>query len=113
MEQPNVTPRRDETGQPYVIGPLGSRLRLADLPSPENVRWVPRRKAELVAAVEGGLLQLPKALATYGITFEEFESWRQSLKGHGVPGLRSTRTQIYSNRRGSDAPRDGVGEPMS
>jgi len=35
----------------YVIGPDGSPLTVADLPSPETQRWVIRRKAEVVAAV--------------------------------------------------------------
>lgn len=43
-----------------VIGPLGEPLTLADLPSPDTRRWVVRRKAEVVAAVNGGLLTLAK-----------------------------------------------------
>ncbi len=39
-----------------VIGPLGEPLTLASLPPPETTRWVVRRKAEVVAAVNGGLL---------------------------------------------------------
>jgi len=39
-----------------VIGPEGTPLTLADLPKPNTVRWVIRRKAEVVAAVRGGLL---------------------------------------------------------
>ncbi|MBV1692223.1 DUF1153 domain-containing protein [Novosphingobium sp. G106] len=35
-----------------VIGPLGEPLSLATLPSPNTVRWVVRRKAEVVAAVD-------------------------------------------------------------
>jgi hypothetical protein len=36
----------------YVIGPDGSPLTLADLPAPGTTRWVIRRKAEIVAAVD-------------------------------------------------------------
>ena len=36
-----------------VIGPEGTPLTLADLPKPNTVRWVIRRKAEVVAAVRG------------------------------------------------------------
>ncbi|HAQ74876.1 MAG TPA: DUF1153 domain-containing protein, partial [Hyphomonas sp.] len=39
-----------------VPGPDGQMLTLADLPSPNISRWVTRRKAEVVAAVSGGLL---------------------------------------------------------
>ena len=38
-----------------VIGPLGESLTLDSLPSAETTRWVVRRKAEVVAAVAGGL----------------------------------------------------------
>ena len=37
----------------YVIGPDGSPLTIADLPAPGTKRWVIRRKAEVVAAVDG------------------------------------------------------------
>ncbi|MEM6584993.1 MAG: DUF1153 domain-containing protein, partial [Pseudomonadota bacterium] len=39
-----------------VIGPRGEPLTIADLPSPSTKRWDMRRKAEVVAAVNGGLL---------------------------------------------------------
>jgi hypothetical protein len=55
---------RDKTVQPmveYVIGIGGRRLTLANLPLPDTKRWVIRRKAEVVAAVGGGLLSLEEA----------------------------------------------------
>ena len=55
-----------------VIGPDGSPLTVENLPSPMTKRWVIRRKAELVAAVRGGLLSLEEACGRYGITTEEF-----------------------------------------
>ena len=45
----------------YVIGPDGSPLTIADLPPRNTRRWVIRRKAEVVAAVRGGLLSLEEA----------------------------------------------------
>ena len=42
----------------YVIGPDGSPLTVADLPPRDTKRWVIRRKAEVVAAVRGGLLSI-------------------------------------------------------
>ena len=56
----------------YVIGPDGSPLTLADLPPPSTRRWVIRRKAEVVAAVRGGLLSLDDACKRYTLTVEEF-----------------------------------------
>ena len=39
-----------------VIGPLGEPLTLESFPPPNANRWIIRRKAEVVAAVNGGLL---------------------------------------------------------
>src|SRR3546814_6536425 len=38
-----------------VVGPLGEPLTLESLPPVDTTRWVVRRKAEVVAAVNGGL----------------------------------------------------------
>jgi hypothetical protein len=54
----------------YVIGPDGSPLTLGDLPNPSTQRWVVRRKAEVVAAVRGGLLTLEQACQRYSLTVE-------------------------------------------
>ena len=78
-----------------VIGPEGTPLTLADLPKPNTVRWVIRRKAEVVAAVRGGLLTLDAALERYGLSAEEFMSWQRSIESHGIAGLRTTRVQQY------------------
>ncbi len=79
----------------YVIGPDGSPLTIADLPPPGTKRWVPRRKAEVVAAVRGGLLSLQEACSRYSLTVDEFRSWQESIDQFGLRGLRSTRTQRY------------------
>jgi hypothetical protein len=79
----------------YVIGPDGSPLTVADLPSPTTRRWVIRRKAEVVAAVRGGLLSLEEACERYTLTVEEFLSWQRSIDDHGLAGLRATRIQDY------------------
>ena len=79
----------------YVIGPDGSPLTIADLPPPNTKRWVIRRKAEVVAAVRGGLLSLEEAYSRYTLTVEEFLSWQRSIEKHGLAGLRATRVQQY------------------
>jgi hypothetical protein len=79
----------------YVIGPDGSPLTIADLPPPGTQRWVIRRKAEVVAAVRGGLLSLEEACSRYTLTTEEFLSWQMSIDRHGLAGLRTTRIQHY------------------
>ena len=78
-----------------VVGPTGDRLTLADLPPASTQRWVIRRKAEVVAAVEGGLLSLEDARAKYHLSEEEFEDWRRLIMAHGLAGLRTTRVQQY------------------
>ena len=79
----------------YVMGPDGSPLTIADLPPVTTKRWVIRRKAEVVAAVRGGLLSLTDACARYRLTVHEFLSWQRSIERHGLPGLRATRVQDY------------------
>ncbi|MGE4371572.1 CtrA inhibitor SciP [Xanthobacter sp. TB0139] len=79
----------------YVIGPDGGPLTIADLPPPDTRRWVIRRKAEVVAAVRGGLLSLEEACRRYTLTVDEFLSWQSSIDKHGLPGLRTTRIQHY------------------
>jgi hypothetical protein len=80
----------------YVRGHDGRRLTLADIPSPDTGRWVIRRKVEVIAAVNGGLLSLEEACSRYALNTEEFKSWEASYKQHGLAGLRITRLQTYS-----------------
>lgn len=87
--------RTNSRGEAYVIGPTGAPLTLKDLPPPNTGRWVIRRKAEVVAAVRGGLLSLDDALERYRITSEEFLAWQRSIDRHGMAGLRTTRLQQY------------------
>ncbi len=79
----------------YIIGPDGSPLTGADLPTSETPRWVIRRKAIVVAAVEGGLLTVEEACRRYTLTIEEFLSWRTAVEKHGLAGLRTTCLQHY------------------
>ena len=79
----------------YVTGPDGRPLTMADLPAPGTKRWVIRRKAQVVAAVHGGLLSLEEACARYTLTIEEFLAWQCSIDQHGLAGLRTTRIQQY------------------
>ncbi|HWY62377.1 MAG TPA: DUF1153 domain-containing protein [Rhizomicrobium sp.] len=79
----------------FVIGPDGQHLTLADLPRPDTKRWVIRRKAEVVMAVDGGLLSLGEACERYRLTPEEFMVWENSLRAYGPAGLRITHAQQY------------------
>jgi hypothetical protein len=75
----------------WTIGPLGEKLTLAALPPRGQTRWVIRRKAEVVAAVDGGLLTFEEACDRYCVTADEFTSWRRSIERAGLSGLRATR----------------------
>lgn len=78
-----------------VVGPLGLPITLASLPSPKNTRWIAHRKAELVAAVAGGLLTVDEVCDRYSIDLEEFVSWQRGIDRLGMRGLWVTRTQEY------------------
>lgn len=84
-----------EQGERSVVGPTGTRLTLDDLPPANTERWVIRRKAEVVAAVRGGLLSLEDACERYRLTSEEFAGWQVAIEKHGLAGLRTTRIQQY------------------
>ena len=77
----------------HVMGPQGP-LTAADLPTHDTKRCTLRRKAEVVAAVRGGLLSLEDACRRYALDQQEFLSWQccidcYGLKGFGRPISRS------------------------
>jgi hypothetical protein len=63
----------------HVIGPGGRRLTFDDLPLPDTRRWVIRRKAEVVAAVRGGLLSVEEACNRYALNADELLSWQDCI----------------------------------
>lgn len=87
-----------------VIGPLGEHLTLEKLPTTSTLRWTALRKAEVVAAVAGGLLSLDEACRRYSICAEEFSSWQRAIERRGMRGLRVTRIQDHRDRRGRRRP---------
>ena len=85
----------NNNGVRHVIGPTGEPLTIDDLPPSNTKRWVIRRKAEVVAAVRGGLITLEEACKRYSLSVEEFLSWQRAIDRNGLPGLRVTRVQQY------------------
>ena len=81
-----------------VIGPLGEALTMESLPPPATRRWVVRRKAEVVAAVAGGLLSVDEACQRYTLSLEEFTGWQRAVDRSGMPGLRVTRIKHYRDQ---------------
>ena len=86
---------KQKTSPASVTGPEGETLTLGDLPPSDTVRWVMRRKAQVVAAVKGGLLTFEEACRRYNLSEEEFSSWVRMIERHGMKGLRTTRLQQY------------------
>ena len=78
-----------------VVDPFGDLLTVETLPPADTIRWVPRRKAQMVCAVRGGLISRQEACDRYGISDEELFSWEKSLDDHGLRALRVTKTQRY------------------
>jgi transposase-like protein len=58
---------------------------------------VVRRKAAVVAAVQGGKITLEEACRRYQLSEEEFLAWQRAFEAHGLPGLRTTHLQEYRN----------------
>jgi len=75
---------------------------MGDLPPANTRRWVVRRKAAVVAAVQSGKLTLEEACRRYQLSEEEFRAWQRDYQTHGLAGLRATRIQQY---RPAAAPR--------
>ncbi len=80
------SPRRGN----IVIGPDGGVLTPENLPPNNLTRWVARRKAEVIAAVHGGLLTMPQACQRYRLSLEEFMEWERQYKQAGLEGLRAS-----------------------
>jgi Protein of unknown function (DUF1153) len=79
-----------------IIGPHGLLTR-ENLPSPQTERWVARRKAEIVAATEGGLLSFDEACECYALSREELLAWCVAYKRNGLNGLRASRAKDSSS----------------
>jgi hypothetical protein len=85
----------EQTRPASVIGPLGQPMTLASLPPADTKRWIAHRKAELVAAVHGGLLTIEEVCERYKIELEEFVSWQRGVERLGLRGLWVTRAQKH------------------
>ena len=59
-----------------------------ELPPANTRRWVPRRKAAVVAAVASGMLTIEEACRRYQMLEEELLAWQRAFKSYGVVGLR-------------------------
>jgi hypothetical protein len=98
-----------------VIGPLGLPLTIETLPPAGTRRWIVRRKAEVLAAIVGGLLSIEEACQRYDLSLEELMLWQRAIERSGILGLRvksiqrfrSVHTQRPSKRSPIADPRPG------
>lgn len=65
------------------------------LPPADTERWVISRKAQVVRAIDTGVLTEEEACRRYDLTREELNGWRILISQHGVRGLRVTRLRQY------------------
>lgn len=79
----------------FAVDHNGKRISRADLPPQDTSRWVARRKAVVVAAVNGDLIDRVEACEAYGLSDEELQGWIDSLSTHGPNALRVTALQRY------------------
>ena len=77
-----------------VSGKDPQRRQTDSLPPRETTHWVASRKAQVVTAVQRGLLSLDEALVRYRLTIEEFVSWQRGLHHHGLQGLQVTHVRL-------------------
>ncbi|QEA17585.1 DUF1153 domain-containing protein [Novosphingobium ginsenosidimutans] len=77
-----------------IVGPNREILTLETLPPPHTTRWVASRKAQVVTAVQSGLLPLDEALSRYNLSLAEYYSWEDALDRSGVAGLRVAAVQL-------------------
>ncbi len=72
-----------------AAGSKASAVNLQALPPPTTKRWLARRKAAVVAAVNGGVLTVSAACRRYGLSPEEFAEWERHYEAEGLKGLRA------------------------
>ena len=70
-------------------------------------RWTVRRKATVVEAVRGGWVPLEAVCRQYQLSVDEFMAWERDIDRYGIPGLRTTRYQIYRQTECAGTADDG------
>jgi|GEM_PF-973052 len=79
----------------YMSAPPPGTMPADDLPPDDTVRWVPRRKAAVLAAIAENRITLEQACKRWRLSVEEIRLWDRAMRQIGVHGLRVTRVQIY------------------
>lgn len=84
-----------EKGPVFAVTNDGRKISRSDLPPKNTSRWVARRKAAVVTAVESGLIDAKEACEMYSLSNEELDSWINAMSKHGTGALRVTSMQRY------------------
>ena len=74
---------------------IANILDLETVPPVTTTRWFPRRKAQVVAAVEAGLFTVDEACDLYRLSLEEFLGWQRTIRRAGVKGLCVSRRRRF------------------
>ena len=87
---------RREKGPVYVVLPDGTKLTRSDLPPANTKRWVARRKATVVAAVDHGLIEPTEACSHVPAVRRGARALALArCSKHGAAALRVTAIQKY------------------
>ena len=86
---------KKEKGPLFAMTRDGRKISRSDLPPRNTSRWVARRKAAVVSAVESGLIDAKEACEMYSLSSEELDSWISAMEKHGAGALRVTSAQRY------------------
>lgn len=73
-------PRATDTRISYIIGPDGSPMTVFDLPSAKTQRWSLKLKADVIAAIRGGLISREEIIARYRVSEEKLRTWKEEVE---------------------------------
>lgn len=76
-----------------VFSPTRDSLVIENLPDQGTSRWVAQRKAQVVTAVNDGVLTAREACDRYQLSLEELVSWQRAVDRYGLTGLKVKKTQ--------------------
>ena len=76
----------------------------ANLPSNHATRWYKARKAQVVSAVQNGLISLDEALVRYRLSLDEFRSWQRYATSEGLRSVHVRANHIARGRRRKHTP---------
>jgi hypothetical protein len=74
------------------------------LPSSHATRWYKARKAQVVRAVQNGLISLDEALVRYRLSLDEFRSWQSYVGNEGLRSVHARAKHIARGRRRKHRP---------